>query len=206
MEAALDLGNTTIFNLKTPAIADQGANKGYVVSKDAKRDAAILKLKTDVTTTAQSLRDVKANKTDVDTNNVKITNNTSAIRDLKTKKVDKFDLGVEVLKLTQEYKDYVNKSHITSSSHLKDEFRYMYIMEDVDESSSMHDITVTGINDPPRSPHLFNKKAYDLQNHKDVNNIYSGRLGFNKLPEGEYTVCIEFFPVTRNNVSVNVRV
>ena len=25
-----------------------------------------------------------------------------------------------------------------------------------------------------------------------------------KLPEGEYTICIEFFPVTKNNVSVDV--
>ena len=41
---------------------------------------------------------------------------------------------------------------------------------------------------------------------KDINNIYSGRLGFNmyKLPEGEYTICIEFFPITMNNVSVDV--
>ena len=47
-------------------------------------------------------------------------------------------------------------SHITSS-HLKDEFRYL--MEDVDESSSLHDMTVTGINDLQKSPHLFNKKS-----------------------------------------------
>ena len=93
---------------------------------------------------------------------------------------------------------------MTSSSHLKDEFRYL--MEDVDESSSMHDITVTGINGLQKSPHLFNKKAYDLEIHKDAINLYSGRLGFNmyKLPEGEYTICIEFWPVTMNNVSVDV--
>ena len=111
---------------------------------------------------------------------------------------------MEVIKLTQEYKNYVNKSHMTSSSHLKDEFRYL--MEDVDESSSMHDITVTGINGLQKSPHLFNKKAYDLEIHKDAINLYSGRLGFNmyKLPEGEYTICIEFWPVTMNNVSVDV--
>ena len=139
-------------------------------------------------TTAQ----LKADQTDVDANNAKITNNASAINDLKTKKVDKFDFGVEVMKLTQEYKDYVNKSHITSSSHLKDEFRYL--MEDVDESSSVRNIIVTGINDLQKSPHLFNKKAYDLKIYKDVSNLYSGRLGFQmyRLPEGEYTICIEF--------------
>ena len=114
--------------------------------------------------TTRSLRDLKADKTDVNANNAKIVKNKSAIGALKTKKVDKFDFGVEVIKLTQEYKDSVSKSHITSSSHLKDEFRYL--MEDVDESISMHDITVTGINDSPKSPHLFNKNAYDLQIYK----------------------------------------
>ena len=79
-------------------------------------------------------------------------------------------------------------------------------MEDVDKSSSVHDMKVTGINDLQKSPHLFNKKAYDLEIDKDVNNVYSGRLGFNmyRLPEGEYTICIEFWPVTMNNVSVDV--
>ena len=46
-------------------------------------------------------------------------------------------------------------------------------MEDVDESSSKHDIR-----DFPSSPHLFNKKAYRLKIFKDANNIYSARLGF----------------------------
>ena len=190
MEAALDMGNNTLFNLKDPTVADQGANKRFVDSEDAKRDAEILKLNT----TAQ----LKGDKTDVDANNAKMT---SAINNLKTKKVDKFDFGVEVVKLTQEYKDYVNKSHITSSFHLKGEFRYL--MEDVDESSSMHDITVTGINDLQKSPHLFNKKALIWKN---ASNLYSGRLGLNmyQLPEGEHTICIEFWPVTMNNVSVDV--
>ena len=145
MGAALGMGNNTIYNVKDPTITDQGTNKRYV-------DASL---------------NGKADKTYVDTktsvNNVKMTNNITAISDLKTKKLDKFDFGVEVIKLTQEYKDHVNKSHITSTSHLKDEFRYL--MEDVDESSSKHDITVTGINDFPRSPYLLNKKANDFQIH-----------------------------------------
>ena len=97
METALDMGNHTVYSVKDPTVADQGANKRYVDDKDAKRDAAILKLNT----TAQSLRDLKADKTDAGANNVRITNNTTAISDLKTKKVDKFDFGVKVLKLVQ---------------------------------------------------------------------------------------------------------
>ena len=186
MGAALDMGNHTIFNVKTPTTADQGVNEGYVdVSLSTKADQTYVDAKTIA-------------------NNVKVTKNTTVISDPTTKKLDTFDFGVDVIKLTQEYKDYVNKSHITSSSHLKDEFRYL--MEDVDESSSMHDMAVSGIDDFSRSPHFFNKKAYDLQRHKDASNVYSERLGFNmyKLPEGEHTSCIEFFPVTMNNVSVDV--
>ena len=82
-------------------------------------------------------------------------------------------------------------------------------MVDVDESRSMHAhaMTVTaGITNFSRSPHLFNKKAYDLKIGLYVQNRYSGKLGFNmyKLPEGQYTICIEFFPVTMNNMSVDV--
>ena len=72
-EAALDLRSNTLFNVKDPTVSDQGANKRYVDSEDAKRNTAILKLNT----TAQ----LKADKTDVDANNVRITNNTSAIGD-----------------------------------------------------------------------------------------------------------------------------
>ena len=108
MEAALGMGNHTIFNVKDPTVADQGANKRCVDDKDAKRDAAILKLNT----TAQ----LKADKTDVDANNVKITNNRSAINDIKTKKVDKFDFGVDVIKLTQELRKI--NSRITLICHI----------------------------------------------------------------------------------------
>ena len=85
---------------------------------------------------------------------------------------------VDMLKTEEELKKYVNESHITSTSHPKDAFRYL--MDEVDESSS-----VTGITDFSNSPHHFNKKAYDLKITKDHFNEYDGRLGFNmyKLPE-----------------------
>ena len=77
-------------------------------------------------------------------------------------------------------------------------------MEDVNESSSESNIEVDGIVDLEKSPHKHNKKAYDLKLKKSGEN-YASRLGFNmyKLPEGEYTICVEFFPIKMVNVSVN---
>ena len=80
-------------------------------------------------------------------------------------------------------------------------------MEDVDDSLSEIDIRVTGITDLASSPHSFNKKAYDLLLFKDAQNKYSTRIGFNlyRIPEGGYTICIDFFPLTMNNVIVDCR-
>ena len=77
-------------------------------------------------------------------------------------------------------------------------------MKDID-SSSESNIKVTGIIDLARSPHTFNKKLHSLLLGKNVQNRYLSRIGFNlyQIPEGEYTICIEFFPVTMNNISVN---
>ena len=61
--------------------------------------------------------------------------------------------------------------------------------------------------DSERSPRTINKNVYSLQLTKDPqNNNNASRIGFNlyKLPEGKYTICIEFIPVTMNNVSVDV--
>ena len=53
------------------------------------------------------------------------------------------------------------KGSIIDSHSLKDEIRY--IMEDVDESTSVSSIEVDGIVDLSKSPHEHNKKAYDLK-------------------------------------------
>ena len=78
-------------------------------------------------------------------------------------------------------------------------------MSDIDDSSSESDIRVTGIIDLAESPLTFNKKAYNLSLSKDAQNNYISRIGFNlyRIPKGEYTICIEFFPVTMTNVSVD---
>ena len=88
----------------------------------------------------------------------------------------------------------ITKNTIATTSHPKDEFRYL--MEDVDESSSETNIVVTGIVDFQQSPHKINKKAYALKiNKRSSDNMFLGRIGFNmfRIPEGEYTICVEFF-------------
>ena len=98
----------------------------------------------------------------------------------------------------------IKESHITSSTNKKDVFRYL--MENADESSSENNIIVDGIVDFSGSPHNVNKKAYKFKMGKDAQNEYSSRIGFNmfKLPEGEYTLAIEFFPPRTTNLSVSV--
>ena len=98
----------------------------------------------------------------------------------------------------------IKESHITSSTNKKDVFRYL--MENADESSSENNIIVDGIVDFSGSPHNVNKKAYKFKMEKDAQNEYSSRIGFNmfKLPEGEYTLAIEFFAPSTTNLSVSV--
>jgi len=98
----------------------------------------------------------------------------------------------------------IKESHITSLTNKKDAFRYL--MESVDESSSENNIIVYGIVDFSASPHNVNKKAYKLKMGKDAQNEYSSRIGFNmfRLPEGEYTLAIEFFPPSTTDLSVSV--
>ena len=98
----------------------------------------------------------------------------------------------------------IKESHITSSTNKKDVFRYL--MENADESSSENNIIVDGIVDFSGSPHNVNKKAYKFKMGKEAQNEYSSRIGFNmfKLPEGEYTLAIEFFPPSTTNLSVSV--
>ena len=98
----------------------------------------------------------------------------------------------------------IKESHITSSTNKKDVFRYL--MENADESSSENNIIVDGIVDFSGSLHNVNKKACKFKMGKDAQNEYSSRIGFNmfKLPEGEYTLAIEFFPPSTTNLSVSV--
>ena len=109
-----------------------------------------------------------------------------------------------VATLTTSFNKKINESHISSSTDKNDVFRY--IMEEVDESESESNIIVDGIKEFPASPHDANKKAYSFRMGKGAQNWYSSRLSFNmyKLPVGEYTLVIEFFPPSMDQVTLSV--
>ena len=106
--------------------------------------------------------------------------------------------------ITTAYKKYVDESHISSSDHFRKN-AFLYLMEDVDESSSENNISVNGIISYAPSIHQMNKKAYHLTLNKDLGSTnYRSRIGFNlgSLNIGYYTFVCEFFPPTMTNVSV----
>ena len=106
--------------------------------------------------------------------------------------------------ITTAYKKYVDESHVTPSGHFG-ENAFLYLMEDVDESSSENNITVSGIVPFYSSIHQINKNAYRISLVKDSgSNNYRSRIGFNlgSLSIGYYTFVCEFFPSTILNVSV----
>ena len=100
-------------------------------------------------------------------------------------------------------KQYVDESHLSQSGIQKNEF--LYLMQDVNDSSSESNITVLGINKFPQTPHTIIKNAYKFTIRKDAQNKYASRLGFNffRLPAGAYTFVVVFFPPTQTNVSVD---
>ena len=78
-------------------------------------------------------------------------------------------------------------------------------MQDVNESSSESNITVSGIKKFPQTPHTINKNAYKFTMRKDAQNKYPSRIRFNfyQLPAGAYTYVVEFFPPKLTNVSID---
>lgn len=80
-------------------------------------------------------------------------------------------------------------------------------MADVNEPTSKSDNTIVdSTKDFSDSPHTITKKAYSFTIGKGSNNEYSARLGFNKfkLAEGEFTLVIEFFPSSMDQLSVKI--
>ena len=207
MEASLDMGNQTIFNVKDPTVADQGANKKYVDADTAKNTAKVNQLTTSTNTkfaTAQSQRNQKADKTYVDTTFLKLSGGTMT-GDIDTggKKIRNLsDVSSSSEPAT---KSYVDQSHLSQSGIQKNEF--LYLMQDVNKSSSESNITVLGIENFAQSPHTLNKKAYKFTMKKLAQDKYASRIGFNfyQLPAGAYTFVVEFFPPSLNNVSSDCR-
>ena len=193
METQLNMNHNSITNLKDPQFGGEAATKKYVDATSS----------TIVSSTAASIAtklDMSGGKMtgSIDMNKNKIINlpepteiNDAVNMEFLDSKID--DLNKKITKNT-----------ITATSHPKDEFRYL--MEDPLQSSSESNIVVTGIVDFQQSPHKINKKAYALKiNKRSSDNMFLERIGFNmfKIPEGEYTICVEFFPGRIDGVNVN---
>ena len=193
METQLNMNHNSITNLKDPQFGGEAATKKYVDATSS----------TIVSSTAASIATklgLSGGKMtgSIDMNKNKIINlpepteiNDAVNMEFLDSKID--DLNKKITKNT-----------ITATSHPKDVFRYL--MEDPLQSSSESNTVVTGIVDFQQSPHKINKKAYALKiNKRSSDNMFLGRLGFNmfKIPEGEYTICVEFFPGKMDGVNVN---
>ena len=193
METQLDMNHNSITNLKDPTFGGEAATKKYVDATSS----------TIVSSTAASIATklgLSGGKMtgSIDMNKNKIINlpepteiNDAVNMEFLDSKID--DLNKKITKNT-----------ITATSHPKDEFRYL--MEDPLQSSSESNIVVTGIVDFQQSPHRINKKAYALKiNKRSSDNMFLGRIGFDmfKISEGEYTICVEFFPGKMDGVNVN---
>ena len=193
METQLNMNHNSITNLKDPSFGKEAATKTYVdatsstiVSSTAASIAAKLGL-----SGGKMLGSIDMNKNKIINLPEPTEINDAVNMEFLDSKID--DLNKKITKNT-----------ITATSHPEDEFRYL--MEDPLQSSSESNIVVTGIVDFQQSPHKINKKAYALKiNKRSSDNMFLGRIGFDmfKIPEGEYTICVEFFPGKMDGVNVN---
>ena len=193
METQLNMNHNSITNLKDPTFGGEAATKKYVdvifstiVSSTASSYATKLNLSGGKMTGS------------IDMNQNKIINLPKPTEENDAVNMDYLDKKIDGLKRR------IAKNTITATSHPKDEFRYL--MEDPLQSSSKSNIVVTGIVDFQQSPHKINKKAYALKiDKRSSDNMFLGRIGFDmfKIPEGEYTICVEFFPGKMDGVNVN---
>ena len=201
MEQPIDMGGFAIENLPAPTANDRATNKSYVDSKIPPAVVTSQFLKLDGTKDLTGNLDMGGNKiknvgtpsTNSDATNVSYVKNAVNVSETNI-----------VTTLTDHFDQKIKESHISTSTNKKNVFRYL--MEDADESSSEHDVIVDGIIAFCCSPHEINKKAYRLKLGKGAQNEYSSRIGLNmfKLPEGVYTLAIEFFPPSTTNVRVDV--
>ena len=220
METQLNMNHNSITNLKDPSFGKEAATKDYADEKLALtggRMTGSINMGTHEITnlstpTENSNAATKKYVDDIESN---------MLRDVALELVKKIDIGEidqkneKIINLGDPTagEDAVNmkfvntkiaENGISATSHPKDVFRYL--MEDPLQSSSESNTVVTGIVDFQQSPHKINKKAYALKiNKRSSDNMFLGRLGFNmfKIPEGEYTICVEFFPGKMDGVNVN---
>ena len=200
MEGALDMNNKKIINVGNTTEQDSNAinyqyfncEKGMLTNASAQavqRDGSV-PMTGNLNMDSNKITNLNTDAADLDSAaNVRHVNNANAKL---------------LLSLSQSMDKKIKESHITSLTSKKEVF--WYIMEEVYESTSENNIVVDGIKDFSDSHHDVNKKAYLFEMGKGSQNRYSSRLGFNmfKLQDGEYTLAIEFFPPTMDEVSVSV--
>ena len=215
MQTQLNMNHNSITNLKDPTYDHEAATKDYADKKLALaggRMTGSINMGThEITNLAKPTGNSNAaTKKYVDDKETKILSDVAKelIKkidigeiDQKNKKI--INLGEPTSAKDAATKDFVEKSHVSQSGIQKNEF--LYIMNDVLQSSSMLNIVVDGIKKFPNSPHTIFKNAYKFTMKKDAQNKYASRLGFNlfRVPEGPYTFAVEFFPPTQTNVSVD---
>ena len=207
METQLDMNHNSITNLKDPAFGGEAATKIYV---DSSISSVVSSTAGSIATRLPLSGGTMTGPLDMGTKSISNLPTPKTPSEATSKQYVDRQLNLKVgnvvadmIETEVRLKKYVDDSHNTTGLP-KDSFRYL--MEEVDESSSESGITETAIVDFPNSPHLYNKKAYAFKVAKDDTNLFAGRLGLNmfQLPEGEFTLCIEFFPAKMTGVSVNV--
>ena len=207
METQLDMNHNSITNLKDPQFGGEAATKTYV---DSSISSVVSSTAGSIATRLPLSGGTMTGPLDMGTKSISNLPTPTTSSEATSKQYVDGQLNLKVgsvvadmIETEVRLKKYVDDSHNTTGLP-KDSFRYL--MEEVDESASESGITEAAIVDFPNSPHLYNKKAYDFKVAKDDTNLFAGRLGLNmyKLPEGEFTLCIEFFPAKMTGVSVNV--
>ena len=207
METQLDMNHNSITNLKDPQFGGEAATKKYV---DSSISSVVSSTAGSIATRLPLSGGTMTGPLDMGTKSISNLPTPTTPSEATSKQYVDGQLNLKVgsvvadmIETEVRLKKYVDDSHNTTGLP-KDSFRYL--MEEVDESASESGITETAIVDFPNSPHLYNKKAYDFKVPKDDTNLFAGRLGLNMylLPEGEFTLCIEFFPAKMTGVSVNV--
>ena len=207
METQLDMNHNSITNLKDPAFGGEAATKTYV---DSSISSVVSSTAGSIATRLPLSGGTMTGPLDMGTKSISNLPTPKTPSEATSKQYVDGQLNLKVgsvvadmIETEVRLKKYVDDSHNTTGLP-KDSFRYL--MEEVDESASESGITEAAIVDFPNSPHLYNKKAYAFKVAKDDTNLFAGRLGLNmfKLPEGEFTLCIEFFPAKMTGVSVNV--
>ena len=130
MEAGLDMGNQTIFNVKDPTVSYHGANQKYVDAETAKNTTKFNQLTSSTNTkfaTAQNERNQKADKTYVDTTFLKLSGGTMT-SDIDTGGNKITNLPSPGSNSEPATKKYVDESHLSQSGIQKNEF--LYLMQD----------------------------------------------------------------------------